>query len=297
MGAMPISATAREIASQPDLWEHARTRAAIDGASLVGSGRALLLGCGTSAFVAQIIARLREEAGVGESDAAFASDPPRRQYDHVVAISRSATTTEVLQALRDAPRVGHRLGVTAVGPVVSGEFDALVDTTIRITEADEQSVVQTRFPTTLIAMARAALGDRADLGGQARLALDLPLPSIDGVEHVVFLGMGWTLGLAHEAALKVGEMAQAWSESHLAMDYRHGPIAVAGAHSLVFVFGPPPRGLIADLQATGAGVWCEPELDPLAQLVVAQRLGVALAERRGLDPDRPNRLTRSVVLS
>ena len=34
----------------------------------------------------------------------------------------------------------------------------------------------------------------------------------------------------------------------------------------------------------------------MAALVLAQRFAVAEAERRGLDPDRPRNLTRSVVL-
>ena len=37
--------------------------------------------------------------------------------------------------------------------------------------------------------------------------------------------------------------------------------------------------------------------DPLAELVRAQRLAVAVAEGKGYDPDRPRHLTRSVVLS
>ncbi|MBW5422845.1 sugar isomerase, partial [Streptomyces sp. BG9H] len=36
---------------------------------------------------------------------------------------------------------------------------------------------------------------------------------------------------------------------------------------------------------------------PLADLIRAQRLAVALAESRGYDPDRPRNLTRSVILS
>jgi fructoselysine-6-P-deglycase FrlB-like protein len=34
----------------------------------------------------------------------------------------------------------------------------------------------------------------------------------------------------------------------------------------------------------------------MAELVHLQRAAVALAEHRGLDPDRPNHLSRSVVL-
>jgi glucosamine--fructose-6-phosphate aminotransferase (isomerizing) len=38
-------------------------------------------------------------------------------------------------------------------------------------------------------------------------------------------------------------------------------------------------------------------LDPLAQLVLAQRFAIALAAHRGLDPDNPRLLTRSVILA
>jgi fructoselysine-6-P-deglycase FrlB-like protein len=34
----------------------------------------------------------------------------------------------------------------------------------------------------------------------------------------------------------------------------------------------------------------------MAELVLIQRMAVELAEARGLDPDRPKHLTRSVVL-
>jgi fructoselysine-6-P-deglycase FrlB-like protein len=38
-------------------------------------------------------------------------------------------------------------------------------------------------------------------------------------------------------------------------------------------------------------------LDPLAQLVQVQRFAVATAAARGLDPDHPRALSRSVVLA
>jgi fructoselysine-6-P-deglycase FrlB-like protein len=50
------------------------------------------------------------------------------------------------------------------------------------------------------------------------------------------------------------------------------------------------------VHAVGATVVDLP-LDPLASLVVAQRVAVELAEARGLNPDTPRNLTRSVVLS
>jgi fructoselysine-6-P-deglycase FrlB-like protein len=54
--------------------------------------------------------------------------------------------------------------------------------------------------------------------------------------------------------------------------------------------------MLEDLKVTGAHVECS-GLDPMADLIRAQRLAVALAEAKGLNPDEPRHLTRSVVLS
>lgn len=291
-----MSDTDREIASQPAVWERGLALTDQARAVLGAPGeRMLVLGCGTSWFVAQSIAALREAAGFGETDAACASEyQPGRPYDRVVAISRSGTSTEVLDALAQAPAGATRAVVTATG---GQPVEALVDQRLLLDFADERSVVQTRFPTTVLALARAAFGaDLAGLAQAGRAALAAPLPADPAtVGHLVFLGTGWTLGLAHEAALKVREAAQAWSESYPAMDFRHGPVAVAGPASLVWSFGPVPAGLDAVAEQAGARAYRD-GLDPLAQLVLAQRFAVALAAHRGLDPDRPRLLARSVVL-
>ena len=92
------------------------------------------------------------------------------------------------------------------------------------------------------------------------------------------------------------ESALAWAESYPSADYRHGPLAVAGDRSLVTLLGGVPDGLPADVAATGARVRVG-ERDPLAELVLAQRVALELARLRGQDPDVPRHLTRSVVLT
>ncbi|MGW5577180.1 SIS domain-containing protein [Micromonospora chokoriensis] len=289
--------TSREITSQPAVWKQGLTLASEARAVLAVPGeRLLVLGCGTSWFVAQSIAELRESAGLGETDAVCASEyVPRRRYDRVVAITRSGTSTEVLDALRQVPSGTHRVGVTAVAGM---PVDTFTDSRLLLDFADERSVVQTRFPTTVLALARAAFG--AELGrlaqdGRAALTAPLPADPVD-IDHVVFLGTGWTVGLAHEAALKVREAAQAYSESYPAMDFRHGPVAVAGPRTLVFSIGDVPAALDEVSRSAGAITYRD-DRDPLAQLIVAQRFALALAAHRGLDPDRPRLLTRSVVLT
>jgi fructoselysine-6-P-deglycase FrlB-like protein len=100
--------------------------------------------------------------------------------------------------------------------------------------------------------------------------------------------------------LKCREAATFWTEAYPAMDFRHGPISISAPGRAVWAFGPVPAGLADDVEHTGADFVTDASLgnlDPMASLIVAQRLAVALAEHRGLDPDAPRNLTRSVVLS
>ena len=292
----PMSLTENEIRSQPEVWDRALAHTDAVRAVLAEQGeRVLVVGCGTSAFVALALADLRERAGFGVTDWAYASEAPTgRGYDRVVALTRSGTTTEVLDLLGAVGRGSRRSVVTGVA---GSPAEAVADDVVRLELADERSVVQTRFPTTTLLLARAALGDDVTrLPGACARVLDAPLPfDVADVDHHVYLGRGWTTGLAHEAALKIREAAQAWSESYPALDYRHGPVAVAGPRSAVWVLGTPPEGLVDDVAVTGARVVVSDD-DPLVQLVLAQRVAVALAGHRGLDPDRPRHLTRSVVL-
>jgi len=90
-----------EVASQPGCWLRAAGLAAGLAGTLPAPGeRVAVTGCGTSWFIAQSYAALREAAGQGETDAFAASEMPvLRRYDRVLALSRSGTTTEILQVL------------------------------------------------------------------------------------------------------------------------------------------------------------------------------------------------------
>ncbi|RKN38901.1 SIS domain-containing protein [Micromonospora endolithica] len=303
-----------EIASQPDCWREAALLAGAVADDLPRPGeRVAVVGCGTSWFMAMAYAARREAAGQGETDAFQASEfPVGRRYDRLVAITRSGTTTEVtelLATLRDRVPTTVLVGDPA-SPAVE-----LADAAVTMPFADERSVVQTRFATTALALLRAHLGDNIGaLSADAEVAVRAPLP-IDPtrVEQVTFLGRGWTVGLAHEAALKCREAATFWAEAYPAMDYRHGPISVAAPGRLVWAFGELPDGLPEDVAATGAafvhsrthgtrtvlGSWAagRTPVDPMADLILAQRFAVALATSCGLDPDAPRHLTRSVVLT
>ena len=88
-----------------------------------------------------------------------------------------------------------------------------------------------------------------------------------------------------------------WTEAYPAMEYRHGPIAVTGPGSVVWLLEPGPRRARRRGGRGGrAGLAVARPKTPLAELVRVHRVAAAIARARGLDPDRPRNLTRSVIL-
>lgn len=292
-----------ELSSQPDTWAEVVARGDELTADLPAPGqRVAAVGCGTSWFMAQAYAQLREARGHGVTDAFAASEfPVDRPYDKVVLISRSGTTTEVIQvmnALRER-EVAHVAIVAAPDTEMANRADACV----LLDFADEQSVVQTRFATTALALLRLSVGDDLTAAiDQARQltaddASELFDQSLLAAEQVTFLGSGWGIGVAHEAALKLRESVQFWTESYPAMEYRHGPISIAAPGRAVWLMDEAPAGLTDDVAATGAEVVQHPGTDPMAELVRVQRYCLERARLAGVDPDQPRNLSRSIVLT
>ncbi|WP_031509480.1 SIS domain-containing protein [Streptomyces megasporus] len=314
MAAAEQSRTAAEIATQPHSWRRAAEAAAdvVDALPRPGE-RVAVTGCGTSWFMAQAYAALREAAGQGETDAFASSEfPVGRAYDRVVAITRSGTTSEVLDLLGV---VKGRVATTALTADANTPVVDAADRVAVLDWADEESVVQTRFATTALALLRAGLERHGELPAGAKsveraavdaeLAVTQPLPEAAlTAEQWTFLGRGWTYGLALEAALKMREAAGAWTEAYPAMEYRHGPIAVTGPGRVAWLLGSLPEGLAGDVERVGGALLADSDcaatgeraLDPMADLIRAQRLAVTLAESQGADPDRPRNLSRSVIL-
>ncbi|PYC85421.1 sugar isomerase [Streptomyces tateyamensis] len=309
MTATDSSLTAEELATQPDCWRRAAALAGSAAAALPQRGeRAAVVGCGTSWFMAQAYAALREAGGHGETDAFAASEfPYARRYDRVLTITRSGTTTEVLALLE---RLRGTVATTSLTGDPATPVMTAADQVVVLDFADERSVVQTRFATTALALLRAHLEAEgalpagvatvAEAAADAERALAEPLPEgVVTADQITFLGAGWTNGLAQEAGLKMREAAGFWTESYPAMEYRHGPIAITSPGRAAWMFGALPDGLAQDIARTGGLLVAGSQdggLDPLADLVRVHRLAVAVAAARGLDADNPRSLTRSVQL-
>jgi fructoselysine-6-P-deglycase FrlB-like protein len=294
---MSASVLEAEVRSQPDCWVAAAAAAGQHRDVLPAPGeRVAVIGCGTSLYIARAYAYLRESLGFGATDAWPASEARlARGYHRLVAITRSGTTTEVLQTL---DKFGGRAPVTAITATQDTPVCKLADV-IELQEFDERSVVQTRFATSTLALLRAHLGeDLAPVIAQARAVLAAPPADLDQVRRagqITFAGMGLGAALAEEAALKLRESTQSWAEAYHATEYRHGPVSIAEPGRAVWAFGPLVPGFERDVAATGAHLEHTAN-DPMAELVRVHLACLLRARDLGMDPASPRHLERSVIL-
>lgn len=284
----------REIASQPEIWSQVADFAPSVINLLPKPGeRVAITGCGSSWFMAMSYAALRESLGHGETDVWVASEYNyKRKYDKVIALSRSGTTTEVVEVTSRI--TDPTVVITAIhdSPISANTSDEIV-----MSFADEESVLQTRWATAALGLLRTSLGfELRTIIDDAEKALSSDISQLVQLEQISFLGRGWTYGLAQEAALKTRESAQFWAEAYPALDYRHGPLSISQPGRGVWVFGDVPASLLTDITKTGAFLE-HSALDPMAHLILAQRVAIGIAKKRGLNYDSPRGLARSIILT
>ncbi len=134
------------------------------------------------------------------------------------------------------------------------------------------------------------------------------------VNRLLILGRGAGLAIAKEAALKLKETCGIQAEAFSGAEVKHGPMALIEQGYPVVVFaprGPGQAGLIEtakEMRARGAAVIlaatrdCKPdleivpaamcELDAISLIQSFYPMVEALARAKGLNPDRPNHLSK-----
>lgn len=297
--------TEQEILNQPELWKKALEQSSEVAGRLKDRARAgvALVGAGSSYYVGIAAARYFNALGVAPARAVPASEFAPRAGELVICISRSGTTTEILEVVSAAKAAGNvTVALTAEpeSPLAQEAHELISLAYVR-----EASVVQTGSATTAMLLLRAAADRLAGhtppvhLPEELRRSLEADVEPLFQHDHVVVLGSGWRLGVACEAALKLQEMAQLWTERYVPLEYRHGPISCAGPRTHVEILDPWNErigALAADIEQVGARVRVA-SADPLVELVRLQRVALKTALLRGLNPDKPRHLTRSVVLA
>jgi len=156
-----------------------------------------------------------------------------------------------------------------------------------------------------------AVGVAADAGRLAR--------RIGRADAIVVLGRGYDFPAALETSLKIKELARVWAEPYSSADFAHGPQTLLRRGMPVLLLAArgaterETRTLARTLARKGARVYAitnddrlaadltdavvlraplSETLTPISFVIAGQLLAVALARRRGRDPERPAGLSK-----
>jgi glucosamine--fructose-6-phosphate aminotransferase (isomerizing) len=271
----PGTLTRQALAAQPD-W----LRAVPTDRRFPEGARLLFTGCGTSFHAAQ--------TGGEAVQALELVLRPRRDADILVALSHEGETALTLEAAR-----------AFGGPVwlVTGKTDSplgeLAEEVVVATPAIEQSWCHTASYTCAVAAIDALHGnDVAWLPDAVAAAEGF---EASGHERFVVAGAGRDWPTAQEATLKLREGAYVAAEAYETEQLLHGYLAAIDESVRAFVLEGDGRAAeraadaVAALRELGSDATLVPTRHPVPDVVPFQKLAVALAEARGVNPDRIRR--------
>jgi fructoselysine-6-P-deglycase FrlB-like protein len=238
-------------------------------------------GCGTSFHAAQT---------GGEAVQALEAVLSPPEADLLVCVSHEGDTPVTIEAARsfDGP-------VWLVTGKAEGPLAEIADEVLVVTPETERSYCHTASYTCAVAALHVLRGqDVSRLPGAVEQALEEPLPVSDH-ERFVVAGAGRDWPTVQEAVLKLREGAQLVAEAHHTEQLLHGHLAAIDEHVRAVVLEGEGRAAdraadaVRALGEIGAETTLVPTVHPVVDIVRLQLLTLALAERRGVDPDRIRR--------
>jgi fructoselysine-6-P-deglycase FrlB-like protein len=261
-----MDAAAKELASQPACWRRAASMARDCELLLPHFGEHVaVVGWGASAHAAGAYAWLRQAAGHGPTEAFGPTEiPPFRTFDRAIVLTATGEDPWTVTCLE---RLREEAIITTVVTADDGSSAArLAGHLIPLSFASER-VAGTRFGTSFLALARAHLGEEMDPAiSEAESAIAQPVSGAAAFASHVFLGHGWTVGLANAAA-STFRHRELVASSGPAAEWQE--LTLAGDGTLVWVFGSPDASIPEELARAGATIRLA-EGDPMAELVRAQ---------------------------
>lgn len=317
-----MNTTTRSITEQFPYWE----QAPVPALSLRTDQQHVVVGCGTSYYLAQSVAAALNEAGVpalAVPGSEWLSRPEAylsvAAHPQVIALSRSGESTETVQAAARSRATG--LTVTGLTCEEGSSLTRNADHVLYARTHPEEGIVMTASASLMLLaglrLAGLQVGTPEIQAAQTLLELaEGQLAAlIAGRSHFVFLGGGQLFGVAQEGALKLQEMSLSYTQAYHPMEYRHGPVSLVDERTLVvMLYHPGTQGeeeqLARELQGKGARVLGlggagdlsfelsgDANLRALTVLPTLQMLGEYVARSKNLNSEAPRWLTKVVTLA
>jgi glutamine---fructose-6-phosphate transaminase (isomerizing) len=247
-----------------------------------------------------------------------------------LAISQSGRSDDLVETATMARRAGALTAVLV--NATDSPLAAACDIVLPIGAGPELSVAATKsFVATLAALLRFVASWADDdqlptaldrlperLAKATELDWSAALDALTAADSLVTIGRGPTLAIAREAALKLKEIANLHAEAFSGAEFLHGPVALVSTRYPILLFMPTDAAaqglgrLATDLAGKGAAVLAtgppihggaatrslpalaadHPESDAVCLIQSFYAMMVRLAERLGIDADRPRHLQK-----
>ena len=244
-----------------------------------------------------------------------------------LAISQSGRSDDLIEMALSARSAGA-LTVAMVN-ATDGPLTRACDIVLPIGAGPERSVAASKtFVATLTALQRliaawtsdAALARAVDrlpewLTAAGALDWSEAVDALGRTTSLVAIGRGPTLAIAREASLKLKETCNLHAEAFSGAEFLHGPVALAAARYPILMLmptdaaAPGMRQLADDLRRKGAALLAtepgdvapgrlpalvseHPETDAVCLVQSFYAMLIRLADRLGLDVDRPRHLQK-----
>lgn len=227
----------------------------------------------------------------------------------VIGISQSGAAPDVSEVLAYARAQGH--ATLAITNTAGSRLTQEAEATVLLGAETENAVAATKtYTLSVYALYRIAqaLQSHLNLGNSltdsalpddawlavCREAAEIAKGPVHRSPVLFSLARGYGFSTAQETALKLMECALLPCKPFSTADFSHGPKALATSGTAAIVYGDEPEGiadqgclLVQAPRADHAGV-----LAPVWEIIFGQYLALTCARDRGLDPDRPENLSK-----
>ena len=253
----------------------------------------------------------------------------------IIAVSQSGETADVLEAVRATRERGAKVvsivNVTGSSLVRESDKSLMMNSGPEICVLSTKSYTSQLSLLTLLAYALAGRYEEGEkklkdlinyiyylTSDNARKYIKELALKIKDSNHIYLIGRGLQYPTALEAALKIKEVSYIHAEGFAGGELKHGNIALIekGTPCIVFTSSQTEKEIIsnaAELKARGGfiiGIGPKnneifdiflkvieaEEANSICQIIPVQILAYQLALLRGLDPDRPRNLAKSITV-
>ncbi|MBD3210848.1 glutamine--fructose-6-phosphate transaminase (isomerizing) [Candidatus Micrarchaeota archaeon] len=290
-----------------------------------------VVACGTSYHAGMLLAYLLSEKGkISQayiaSDYQFIAKPGKKTL--AIAISQSGETADVLQALRHAGD-SRKIAITNT---VGSTITRVSDETVYLNSGPEIGVAATKtFTSQLAIVSKLIYGKQRlePLSGLIGKMLEKEnqikeiATGLAGKEHAFFIARGMNVPIAYEGSLKFKEITYIHSEAYPGGELKHGTLSLITEGVPVIALAPRDKALpklfgnIKEVKARGGMVvsvtndgevekesdysvripeGLDPALYPFALVVPLQLLAYHVSVLKGINPDKPRNLAKSVTV-